>query len=85
MSDIAIYEILYDKNHGLSDSNFVEYKVDNYQPEWRVFRLLIDFYRAGGHSKHVFAGLFSPKFCLKTKIETKFTLLFHYSLERFKN
>lgn len=68
MSDIAIYEILYGQNHSLTDASFTGYDVNNYQPEWREFRHLIDFYRTGGYLKHDLSGLFSPKFSLKTKI-----------------
>ena len=68
MLDIKIYEILYGENQRLTDASFTGFKVENYQPEWREFRHLIDYYRAGGYLKHDFSGLFSPKFSLKTKI-----------------
>jgi hypothetical protein len=66
--DVAIYEILYDRAQVLSDAAFIEHRVNNYQPEWREFRHVIDFYRSGNYLKHDLVGLFSPKFNLKSKI-----------------
>ena len=68
MLDVAIYEILYDRAQVLSDGAFIEHRVNNYQPEWREFRHVIDFYRSGNYLKHDLVGLFSPKFNLKSKI-----------------
>lgn len=69
MKDVTIFEILYENNQtAVSNSGFTPYKVNNYQPEWRELRHIIDFYRAGQHLNFNAVGLFSPKFNMKTKI-----------------
>lgn len=64
----VVYEPLYLEGQKLSEPAFSPLVItDNSQAAWREFRILIDFYRGGGH-RGKRTGIFSPKFGLKTKV-----------------
>lgn len=64
----TIYEPLYQVGQQLTEPAFVPLTLaDNSQSSWREFRIMVDFYRSGGHRQKGFSGIFSPKFGLKTR------------------
>ncbi|EEA04145.1 conserved hypothetical protein [Burkholderia sp. H160] len=72
----TIYEPLYLDGQTLSEPAFKPLPVDNSQAAWREVRILVDFWRRGGHRAGGFVGIFSPKFGLKTKVPAERFLSF---------
>lgn len=65
----TIYEPLYQAGQELTEPAFVPLKLaDNSQSSWREFRIMVDFYRSGGHRQEGLSGIFSPKFGLKSRL-----------------
>ena len=68
--DVGIYEPIYLEGQKISQKNFIPYAHTSNKEfaHWREFRLHVDMYRKRIFEKHALAGLFSPKFELKTKL-----------------
>lgn len=64
---LTIYEPQYQEGQILSEPSFTSLHVKNTHPAWREFRILVDFHR-NGEQRGRRAGIFSPKFGLKTKV-----------------
>lgn len=68
--DVAIYEPIYQIGQTVSDLRFSSYShLGNERfSSWREFKIHVDMFRANSHRKHIFCGLFSPKFSMKCRI-----------------
>lgn len=70
---VGIYEPIYINGQTINQASFLPYfHVSNkYYSRWREFRIHIEMYRSRFYERHLFTGLFSPKFELKTRIKGK--------------
>lgn len=64
----TIFEPLYREGQVLSEASFRPLVVTDNAEAWREFRIIIDFYRRGGHRGDDFTGILSPKFRTKAMI-----------------
>lgn len=68
---MIIFEPIYQEGQQLTELSFTPlHLADNSNSAWREFRILVDFHRRGDHRGRR-AGIFSPKFGLKTKVSAE--------------
>jgi hypothetical protein len=68
---LRIYEPLYRPDQTQQEPLFVPLEIRTNDIAWREFRIYVDMYRQQLHRGIGHCGLFSPKFSLKSKIQTK--------------
>lgn len=70
VQDVGIYEPIYLNGQTISQENFIPllHTSNKHFANWREFRIHVEMFRNRVFEKHIFTGLFSPKFELKTKI-----------------
>mgnify|MGYP006184448895 CR=1 FL=1 len=67
---LRIFEPLYKVGQQQAEPLFLPLPLANNDFAWREFRIYVDFYRQGRHRGPGRCGIFSPKFHLKSKIQT---------------
>lgn len=74
---VDIHEPFWRPGQVLKDPAFLPLPLpDNRHAAWREFRIFVDFFRSGAHTRAGMSGIFSPKFQLKSNLTGRQFLAF---------